>query len=209
MRSMRVRHVHQIRYGERLHARTWIRGMRRDGMLCTRQVELRSERGLMCEGTQQWVHVTSDLKPRRADPALLAAFPVRDEGADVSLPTAPRDHDHPAFGFDVEVWHGWMDPLDHVNHPAYLDWTDESLFRRMHAGGVNPQLLRPRYEHVVYLRGATATQTAHVQTRLEGVAENALCFAHEIRVGEHVCATVRSVRDIVGQSSSTLRTMFA
>ncbi len=202
MRSMTVQHLQSLHYGEPLRARTWIRDMRRGGMLCSRQVELWSKRGLLCEGTQNWVHVSDQLKPMRASDELLAAFPVHHEGDDVQLP--PHETvDGPVVEMGVDVWHGWMDPLDHVNHPAYLDWADETVFRRMHERGLNPQDLVPVAEHAVYLRGVSATQRAVVRTRAVGVTPDGVKLEHAVYVGSQKCVELHTVRRMVRSLSTT------
>lgn len=208
MRSMSVRHARVIRYGEQLTARTWVRAMRRGGMLCTRQVELHGSEGLVCEGTQEWVHVSAELKPTRADETLLRDFVVREEGSDIVLPT----HENASgalFAFELDVWHGWMDPLDHVNHPAYLDWTDETLFRRMFEHGLSPQQLVPAFERIVYLRGVSAPNHARVTTQLLGPTASGAKFTHEIEAAGTVCARVQSIRTIPNTQMQTVLQLFS
>ena len=63
------------------------------------------------------------------------------------LPEVATPREGMPFRFEVEAWWTWMDPLDHVNHPAYVDRCDEGISRRMAAaartvegGDPNPSL---------------------------------------------------------------------
>jgi len=58
--------------------------------------------------------------------------------------------------FHFEPWFTWMDPLDHANHPAYLDWCDEAISRVMAESGLSPVALRPVAEKLTFRAGATA-----------------------------------------------------
>ena len=102
------------------------------------------------------------------------------------------------FRFEVEAWWTWMDPLDHVNHPAYVDWCDEGISRRMAAAGLAPVTLQPVAETLTYFRGVVAGERVDVVGRLVGAtaAGNAV-IEHRIERGETIYAKGRSVRRCV------------
>ncbi|MBX3246337.1 MAG: hypothetical protein KF901_04065 [Myxococcales bacterium] len=197
MREMTVRHHHETFYGEPLEAKTWVRRFRRE-MLSTREVRLSSGRGPVASATQEWVHVSEALAPSRAPRALTEAFPVHDDPADESPalpPVEPEVEPGPTHAFTFEAWFAGMDPLDHVNHPAYVDFCDEAIARRMHAAGLAPASLVPVAEWVKYLRGVRALDRVEVRTRRVGrTSSGDVAFGHEILVGETLCAQATTVR---------------
>lgn len=162
-------HRREVAYGERLQARTWVHDFRR-ATLSRRQVRLHDAHGLVAACTQEWVHTDRSLKPTRAGAGLVAALPLeRPEEPVVELPAhgaAPEEARVHRFGF--EPWHTWMDPLAHVNHPAYVDFCDEGTSRALVAAGVDPQLLVPVAERLTFRVGAVAGQRVEVETRLLG-----------------------------------------
>lgn len=179
--GMTTTHAREVRYGERLQARTWVHDFKRD-TLTRRQVRLRDEHGPVAAGTQQWVHVDAHLKPVRAPQSLLSALPpeVPDEPS-IALPEWERCTSGPVHTFAFSPWHTWMDPLAHVNHPAYVDFCDEGTSRVLAAAGVDPQLLVPVAEHLAFKVGALAGQQVEVRTRLVGRAPGgAAVLEHEI-----------------------------
>lgn len=196
MRTMTVVHHREALYGEPLLARTWVRRFRRE-MLSTREVRLDSDRGEIASGTQEWVHVNDSLKPVRAAESLTQAFPVHEVEGDVPATLPPfeplegGDHD-----FEFEAWWTWMDPLDHVNHPAYVDWCDEATSRIMAAEGLAPVQLRPVAERVTYSRGVVAGQRVRVSTRRIGRIGEAVVLSHEVRADDHLCAKITTIRDL-------------
>lgn len=169
--GMLVRHHREATYGEPLDARTWVHDFRR-GVLSRREVRLTGPGGLVAEGSQRWVHVGPGLKPTRASPELLDAFlPVETGEPSPALPrwtALPPSHEH---RFAFEVWHTWMDPLAHVNHPAYVDWCDEATSRVMAEHGLDPTILVPVAEEVEWKRASVAGARVVVATRLVGRTE--------------------------------------
>lgn len=219
MRSMTVVHAREVLYGERLDATTWVRSFRR-GIFSSREVRLRSERGAIASASQTWVHVraTRDdrghwkLVPDRAPASLEAAFPVHDaageQGAPVTLPAfearAGQTHE-----LEVEAWITSMDPLDHVNHPAYVDWADEHTSRLVRRAGLDPVDLAPVAESATYHRGVQALERARIRTRVVGIAPEGVVQEHAVDVDDQRCAAVTTVRRLLGVEHETLRAALA
>ncbi len=181
MRSMTVVHHAEALYGEPLRGQTWIRRMRR-GMLSTREVRLlRPAEGSAVQGngaqgnaaqeiaagTQEWVHVDASMRPARAPASLVEAFPVVAEGAEAQLPEW-ASAEGPEHVFEFPIWYTWMDPLNHVNHPVYVDFADEVIATRCARAGLDPLRLRPHAESVTFFRGLEAGRNARVRSQLIG-----------------------------------------
>jgi acyl-CoA thioesterase FadM len=207
VRTMTVRHALEPYYGEALVGRSWISRMRRD-MFSTREVRIVSEeRGPIASARQEWVHVSATLEPTRGSASLLSAFPVEasppvDDTLAPELPSiATPIADAPTQRFELEAWWTWMDPLDHANHPAYLDWCDEALCRRLHALGVPAVALAPVAEEITYRAGVTGGQRVRVESRVSGLtAEGHVVIAHKIFAADDVLsATGTTVRRLHGQ----------
>lgn len=208
VRSMTVRHLREAVYGERTRARTWVSRFRRD-MFSTRQLRLFGEAGPVALATQEWVFVSADLAPMRAGPELLAAFPVHEEDPSVELP-AYEALSGPTRRFSFDVWFTAMDPLDHVNHPAYLDFCDEAISRRLAAVGVSPVALRPIAETVTFRAGAVAGDQITIETTPIGkTAEGHLVCKHRVMRGDTVCADAKTVRALAGTDAQPLIEAFA
>lgn len=206
VRTMTVRHALEPYYGEALRGRSWISRMRRE-MFSTREVRIDSlERGPIASARQEWVHVSATLEPTRGGASLLAAFPVEPSppSDDTLAPVLPEIAtpitDGPTTVFELDAWWTWMDPLDHANHPAYLDWCDESLSRRLHAIGVPPVRLAPVAEEITYRAGVEGGQRVRVESRPTGTtAEGHVAIAHKIFVGDVLSATATTVRRLHGE----------
>lgn len=201
MRHMTVTHAREPSYGEPMTGRTWVRRMRRE-MFSTREVRLVDAEGaVVSAGTQEWVHVDAQLAPTRASAALIDAFPIHDDDATVELPTH-TERPGPSFEFSFDAWFTWMDPLDHANHPAYVDFCDEAVSRRMAAVGLAPLTLRPVAERVTFRAGVRALDATLVRSHLAGVTEvGDAVFVHHVSVAGTRCAdavTVRRVTDEPG-----------
>lgn len=195
--GMTVQHHREVPYGQALQARTWVHDFRR-ATLTKRQIRLSLPDGTpVASCTQQWVHTDASLRPCRAPQALLDALPVEhpDEPS-IELPELDLlDPPVPVFAFSFTVWHVWMDPLAHVNHPQYVDFADESLARALHAAGADPQGIVPVAEHVTFKRGADAPRQVTVTTTCVGRAGDAWAFAHELLDDDgQVCARVTTLR---------------
>lgn len=200
IRSMTVVHGREVRYGEALQGTTWVSRFRRD-MLSTREVRLRSSSGVIASGTQEWVHVDASLTPVRASAEMLAAFPPEphpSERATTRLTEPVVTADGSEHEFEFDAWFTAMDPLDHANHPAYVDYCDEAISRLVQAAGATPLALRAHAEHVVFSRGVVAPGRVRVVTRLTGYTEVAAVLAHEISQDGVLCAKATTHRSLLG-----------
>lgn len=167
--SMTARHHAEVRYGQDLVARTWMRDFRR-GILSKRQVELWCGGELVAECTQQWAHVGPDLRPVRASEALTSAFPQDDERTPtVTLDRVEQPFDGLAHSFRFGTWQSWMDALGHANHPTYLEWCDEGTARAAAAAGVDPHAIVPVCERIAWKGGVVAEDQVAVETRMVGL----------------------------------------
>ena len=205
VREMTVVHHREPRYGEVLDARTWVANFRR-GILTTREIRLENNTGLIASASQEWVHVTKGLRPVRAGAECLASFAPEDVEPTRDLPQWTSIPDAPEISFTFELWHGWMDPLGHANHPMYLDWCDEVLYRRMVAGGLDPVRLVPVAEKVSWKLGMEAPDSVSIVSQLVG--RTAACdavFTHKILNGAgKMCATATTVRRVVDGTGQVL-----
>jgi acyl-CoA thioesterase FadM len=61
-----------------------------------------------------------------------------------------------------------MDPLNHVNHPMYLDWVDEALRAALQRRGVDPQGLLPVVEDLRWRSAVLAGETVQVELSRRG-----------------------------------------
>lgn len=187
VRAMTATHVREARYGEPITARTCISEFRR-GLLITRQIELIGADGPIARATQEWAHVRlqdGGMRPARASEALQAAFQIDDRLSTAIFPEF-READHArSHALRFPCWHTWMDPLAHVNHPAYVDWCDEAISVAMAAGGLDPLSLRPVAEWVKWRNGVKAPDDVEVRTRVLGMtaAGDVVC-EHRISAGE-------------------------
>ena len=210
MRTMTVDHVREALYGEALEARTWVHAFKR-GVFSTREIRVDSaEDGTpIAIATQQWVHVDASMKPARASEGLTSAFVPHEEPNDpgASLPPVTTAVDEaPLHRFAFAPWFTWMDPLDHVNHPAYVDFCDEAVARIAHRGGLRPLDLRPRAEKMTYSRGVGALEATVVETKLLGRTAGGACVCEHRIVLEDgtLCAKGTTVRDHVGDANDEL-----
>lgn len=205
MRTMTVRHHLEATYGEPLTGLTWVARMRRE-MLSTREVRVRSARGAIASAKQEWVHVSDGvITPVRAPRALLDAFPEEPgpEGdVEVAMPAVARavDAREPDV-FAFRAWWTWMDPLDHVNHPAYVDFCDEAISIAMRRAGLAPIALAPVAEEVTFRSAVGADEETRVESVPRGWTDDgAAVIAHRILVGDRLCATATTVRRILGEA---------
>ncbi|MFO0685551.1 MAG: acyl-CoA thioesterase [Sandaracinus sp.] len=211
VRSMTVRHAREAVYGERLTGTTWVSRMRRE-MFSTREVRIQGARGPIASARQEWVHVAASgasLEPARGSAALLEAFPpIAGPAGDVSpeLPAiAERCEPKAPHVFELEAFYTWMDPLDHANHPAYVDWADEALSRALASAGIAPLLLVPVAEEATFRSGVTAAERVRVETTLRGrTAEGFVVCDHRILATDRLCASVTTVRRLLDRPERDL-----
>lgn len=214
VREMIAVHHRETAHGEPLSARTWVGDFRR-GMLTRREIRIEGELGPLLSVSQEWVHVKADpertrpeeppLKPARASPTLLNAF-VPVDGQDlIAMPTwEPIDGGRISV-FDFAIWHTWMDPLGHANHPAYVDWADEAVARAAGAAGIDPVAIRPVAESVRWRIGVCGGDQVRASTRVIGrtLAGDAV-ISVEFARGADLAATATLVRATAGGTGDAL-----
>jgi len=198
VRSMVARHFRPAHFGDPLIARTWVSSFRR-GLVSDRQVRLVTRGEVVSAATQRWVHVSlPDLRPTRASPELEASFEIRREpDGDVTLPPVTETvTDAAEHRFSFPCWYTWMDPLAHANHPAYVDWADESMSRMLAESGRDPHAWIAVAEEISWTAGVVAPEEATIWTRAVGTTEEgAVAYRHRV-LGEdgRVCAEATTVR---------------
>jgi acyl-CoA thioesterase FadM len=190
-----------------LQARTWVSRVRRE-MFSTREVRIAGPEGAVARATQEWVHVAADLTPTRAGAELLAAFPVLDvpDESSVTLPDVATKIDGRTHTLTFRCWHTWMDPLAHINHPVYVDWSDESVSCAMKNAHLPPVELVPVAESAVFKSGVVADQEVTVSSSVTGLtASGDVVFAHRIvDDAGTLCAQVTTVRRLATQPAVIL-----
>ena len=212
VRSMTVRHAQEPYYGEALTGTTWVSRMRRE-LFSTREVRIVSkERGAIASARQEWVHVSAAMVPTRAPKSLLDAFEPETAPGDFLEPTLPEITEKFAASatleFEFDAWWTWMDPLDHANHPAYIDWCDEALSRSLAAKGMNPLALLPAAEEVTFRFGVRGGQRVSVRSHALGFdSKGNLAVAHRIFAllpeGETLAANATTFRRLHGEQERT------
>ncbi|HHO49331.1 MAG TPA: acyl-CoA thioesterase [Deltaproteobacteria bacterium] len=205
VRTMTVCHHRESVFGETLRVQTWVDTFKR-GMFTDRQIRVTHDAEPITSATQRWVHVVlPELKPARASDALIESFglEVRDPG--VELPVW-RSVEGPPLSFELEAWHTWMDPLAHANHPAYIDWIDESLARAMARGGLDPQAAIARAERLTFRSGVLAPERVQITSQLVGITEAGdAVIQHAITGGDgRICADGHTVRALAGGETQAL-----
>jgi len=199
MRSMTVRHLAEIRFGEPLAAETWISTFER-GIFSNRQIRMTADGHDVVRADQRWVHVRlPDLRPVRASAELQAALGTLQDPLDLSLPDEDAVAAEVRWQTSFETWHSQMDPLGHANHPAYVDWVEEAWCRWLAARCVDPQQSRPVAESVTYRSGVVAPDPVTVTLTLRGTTpDGAAALDAEIAVGERPVASAWAVREVHG-----------
>lgn len=208
VRTMSAVHHEPIHYGPKHTIATWVRRMRRR-MLCTRELRMFQDGRLAVSATQEWVHVSEKdgvIRPARGSDALCSSFAPIEEGIGVVVDVEKRaareradlTNTRTLKPMHVVPWNTWMDPLGHVNHPTYLDFIDEALFRETKAAGRAPHTLSPLSETLTYFAGLSAGDEALVTSEVLGgdFSEDAhkLTTRHEITSGETRCVTAQLTR---------------
>lgn len=204
VRSMVVLHHRETMYGERLRGSTWPSLFRR-GVFFRRECRIADEAGAsVASATQEWVHVSSDLKLVRASDALATSFAVEAHGGPITLPAIERHEGGLEHRMEFTCWHTWMDPLGHVNHPAYVDWADEALSRVLSAVDIDPVALEPVAESAHYRGGVRAGERVSIATRPIGRTERGdAVFEHRVRVEDRDAARILAVRRLRGETGSS------
>ncbi len=89
-----------------------------------------------------------------------------------------------------------MDPLAHANHPAYVDWADETVCRAAASGGADPQGVVPVAGTLTWRSGVVAPEPVQVQVTLVGTTADGSCVLDlDVRGGDgRGCCTGRLVR---------------
>jgi len=191
-------HTRTIRYGEPLVAHTWLRDFRR-GILSRREVRVFAAGELAAAATQRWAHISAAMTPARASADLLAAFaPLPTAGPELRLPDW-ETLDGPRFEQTFRCWHTRLDPLNHANHPTYLDWCEEATAGAVAAGGGNPHAVVPVAERVSWKSGIDGGERVTVRGQVVGVtADGDLGLEFWIGVGEERRASAWTVRRLDG-----------
>jgi len=204
VRRMVCVHHRETVHGEALTGSTWPSDFKR-GMFFRRECRLHAGDDPVASVTQEWVHVSADVKLARASASVVASFPIEERDPSIEMPAWQPLDGEPRHHVQFECWQTWMDPLGHVNHPRYVDWAEEGVARVMAKAGLDPVRVRPVAESALYRAGVTAGETVEVQTQLVGVADaGGAVFSHEMSVGERRVARVRTVRELVGEAPGTL-----
>jgi len=202
--KMTVLHGAETPYGAVLDTQTWVSRFRRR-TLSTREVRVRLGGKRVASATQEWVHVDGDtLKPKQGSVEAAAAFPESDVEPSVKMPSfeeLPGAED--AFAF--HMWQTWSDPLGHANHPAYIDWCDEATTRRMIASGIDPVLLQPVAEQVIFRSAVLPGERVTVRTKRVGVhGTDAVVLKHHLETERGPAAEATSIRTLAEGNGAAL-----
>lgn len=198
VRSQIVVHHHETGFGVHLRGQSWVTRFRRE-TLCSREVRLVDEHGPVADAVQEWVHVDAAGKPARAHPQVVADLAVHEGGPpSPQMPSFELVEEGASHRLALAVPFVSMDPLDHVNHPAYIDFVDESVSHMLHARGIPPLELVPVAETVTYYAPIVAPGPANVETRLVGFTPGgAAVFEHLVGTADVPrSATARTVRTL-------------
>jgi acyl-CoA thioesterase FadM len=202
VRSMVVVHHAETLYGEALTGTTWPSRFRR-GLFFRRECRVRSASRAIASATQEWVHVSKDLALVRASDALASSFPVEEHEPSIALPAFDPIEGARAHRFELTCWHTWMDPLGHLNHPAYVDFADEATSRAMHEAGLDPVRLLPLAEEAFFKSGVVAGERVAIETRVVGRLEGAAVLEHKIEAEGRSCARVVAIRRLAGEEGES------
>jgi acyl-CoA thioesterase FadM len=202
--EMTVLHGAPTPFGAVLDTQTWVSRFRRR-TLSTREVRVRSNGVLVASATQEWVHVDFETqKPKQGSEEAAAAFPATDGEPSVTMPgfdALPGAEDD----FSFQMWQSWSDPLAHANHPAYIDWCDESTSRHMLRAGLDPVLLRPIAERVRFRSSVLPGERVTVRTQRVGViGRDAVVLKHHLETDRGAAADALSVRGLAGGDAQAL-----
>jgi len=202
VRSMVVVHHAETIYGEALTGTTWPSRFRR-GLFFRRECRVRSAKRTIASATQEWVHVSKDLALVKASDALASSFPVEEHEPSIELPAFEPVEGARAHRFELTCWHTWMDPLGHLNHPAYVDFADEATSRAMHEAGLDPVRLTPLAEEALFKSGVVAGERVVIETRLIGRLDGAAVLEHRVEAEGRPCARVVAIRRLVDEEGES------
>lgn len=209
VRWMGVVHHREVGFGVPVRGRTWVSTFQR-GMMTHRQIRVSVGGEPLLSATQRWVYVAMpEMRPGRAPAELLESFAAgMPEGeVDTVLPALEIEEEGPEHTFSFDLWHGWMDPLAHANHPAYVDWADEAMHRILGEAGVDPQRLEAVAEEVTYRSGAVAPERVTLRTRRIGRHGDTSVFRHVVEGGDgRELAEVVTHRRVSGGGDALTRT---
>lgn len=199
VRKQTVVHLREIQFGELLHAETWVEQFKR-GLFSTRQTRLSVGGERVAAATQDWVHVAhvdGAMRATRASDALLESFQEMEVEPIVELPAYTPVEGRP-FTFSFDVWFTTMDPLDHANHPAYVDWCDEALARVAVAAGLAPVDVVPIADQVRFKAGVLGGERVDLEGQLIGrTSRGEAVLRFSIRVNGKLRADAVLVRSTV------------
>jgi acyl-ACP thioesterase len=168
-----VLHV-PIPLGAELELATSVAGYRK--VWARRRCEVRSGDRLAAMVDTDWVLVDGRGAPVRIPPEFEAAFPsarLAVQLARVSLVAAPPDADRRA----LRVRPHELDPNDHVNNAAYVDWLEESvLAARSGTAGDAALTALPRRYRLEYATAAGPAADLHAETRFDDGWSHRLTF---------------------------------
>jgi acyl-CoA thioesterase FadM len=171
VRRQTVVHHRETRFGETVDGRTWVEQFKR-GMFSVRQIRFAIDGEAVADALQEWVFVRlvdGSMKAARAHAGLLDCFEEHETDETVVLPAFERlAVPGPVHTFSFRAWFTWMDPLDHANHPAYVDWCDEAISQALHRAGLKPVELVPVAEQVQFRTGVLGNESVRVEIRLIG-----------------------------------------
>lgn len=202
VRQQTVVHHREMQFGEAVRAETWVESFKR-GIFSTRQTRLFVGDERVGAATQDWVHVSNvngRMRACRASADLLSSFQELAREPVVTLPAMEEVAGRP-FTFGFTAWHCRMDPLDHANHPAYIDWCEEALAREVVAAGLKPVDVVPVAERVRYKAGVLGGDDVQLACALVGrTSAGDAVIDFTVRVDEEVKAEARLVRRMTSGS---------
>jgi acyl-CoA thioesterase FadM len=209
MRSMVCVHARETSHGEALASQTWISKTKRE-LISLREVRLSAADANgahlpIAAATQEWVHVSSDLQLMRMPRSMLDAFAPMPGSRTIAFPDYEPREVEKEHRFAFECWQTWTDPLGHVNHPVYVDWCDEAVARALAPAGIDPALLQPIAESVLYRRPVGPGMNVVVTSRALGVHDGGVVMSHAItdEQGDSF-AEATTARRVIGMDAERL-----
>lgn len=128
IRETQIEYLHPLRFGDSVEVKTWVGDFRR--VRSRRYYELRNAASeeLVAQGSTDWVYIDrATLRPARVPPEMVAAFApdgLPDPAPRDPFPAAPLP---PPGAFTLRRPVEWrdIDPEQHVNNAAYLNYMEE------------------------------------------------------------------------------------